>query len=530
MKYILVIFSTIALLTNLLFAQYTNVMISNVQAPNEPSIMINPKNTNQVVAGANIASYYYSTNGGHTWTRGVLTSSLYGVWGDPCIVVDTAENFYFFHLSNPPSGGHWIDRIVCQKSTNGGMSWIDPGTYTYYNPNKDQDKEWACVDRNNNYIYVTWTQFDDYGSYSQLDSSNILFARSTNGSNTWDNVQRINQLGGDCIDESNTVEGAVPCVGPNGEVYVSWSGPKIRNSQYGIFFDKSTDKGQTWLNDDIYVTDQPGGWAFNIPGIFRCNGMPITVCDLSGGPFHGHIYINWSDQRNGTNDTDVWLIKSTNGGQTWGTIKRVNDDPPGKQQFFTWMDIDQTTGYLYFVFYDRRNFSDWKTDVYIARSTDGGETFTNIKISSTPFLPTGQYFFGDYNNISAHNNKVRPIWTRMDNTLKSVWTAIIDTITGIQTISGKIPAQFKLSQNFPNPFNPVTKIRFDIPSNNAVKINLQLIIYDITGREITKLIDGSLNPGSYEVEWNASGYTSGIYVYKLIVGSYSETKKMVMIK
>jgi len=529
MKHILILMSIFVFIINLSFAQYTNIMISNVQGPNEPSIMMNPKNTNQVVAGANIASYYYSTNGGLTWTRGVLTSSLYGVWGDPCIVVDTAENFYFFHLSNPP-GSAWIDRIVCQKSTNGGATWNDPGSYTYHNPNKEQDKEWAYVDRTNNYIYVTWTQFDNYGSSSQLDSSNILFARSTDGGNTWDIAKRINQLGGDCVDDDNTVEGAVPCVGPNGEVYVSWSGPKIRNSQYGIFFDKSTDKGQTWLDNDIYVTDQPGGWAFNIPGIYRCNGMPITVCDLSGGPYHGDIYINWSDQRNGTSDTDVWLIKSTDGGQTWGVIKRVNDDAPGKQQFFTWMDIDQTTGYLYFVFYDRRNYSDWKTDVYIARSTDGGETFTNIEISSTPFLPSGQTFFGDYSNISVHNNKVRPIWTRLDNTLRSVWTAIIDSITGIQLVSNEIPTNFNLRQNFPNPFNPVTKIRFDIPPNNTEKTNIQLVIYDINGREITKLIDGSLNAGSYEVEWNASGYTSGVYVYKLIAGSFSETKKMVMIK
>ncbi|MBC8490443.1 MAG: T9SS type A sorting domain-containing protein [Bacteroidetes bacterium] len=194
------------------------------------------------------------------------------------------------------------------------------------------------------------------------------------------------------------------------------------------------------------------------------------------------------------------------------------------------MDIDQTTGYLYFVFYDRRNYSDWKTDVYIARSTDGGETFTNIEISSTPFLPSGQTFFGDYSNISAHNNKVRPIWTRLDNTLRSVWTAIIDSITGVQLVSNEIPSNFNLSQNFPNPFNPVTRIRFDIPTSNAEKTNIQLVIYDINGREITKLIDGSLNTGSYEVEWDASGYTSGVYVYKFTAGSYSETKKMIMIK
>jgi hypothetical protein len=529
MKYFFLLIYAVVLFSNSLKAQYANVKIGNFSSPREVSIMINPKNTNELVAGSNISYFYYSTNAGLNWTGGTLTSSLYGVWGDPCIVVDTAGVFYYFHLSNPP-GPAWIDRIVCQKSTNGGVSWSDPGTYTFYDPSKEQDKEWAYVDRTNNNIYVTWTQFDNYGSSSQLDSSNILFARSTNSGETWDIAKRINQLGGDCVDEDNTVEGAVPCVGPNGEIYVSWSGPKIRNTQFGIFFDKSTDYGQTWLSNDIYVTDQPGGWAFSIPGISRCNGMPVTICDLSGGPHHGTVYINWSDQRNGVTDTDVWLIKSTDDGQTWGATKRVNNDTAGKQQFFTWMDIDQTTGYLYFVFYDRRNYSNNFTDVYIAKSTDGGETFQNVKVSDSPFFPVGG-FIGDYNNITAHNNNVRPIWTRLHGSSYSIWTAIVDSITSINNTTNNIPSRFYLGQNFPNPFNPTTNIEFDIPMLTHVKI----IIYNVLGKELTTLVNEKLRAGSYEVVWpapagDASGYPSGVYFYKLETEEFTNTKKMVLLK
>jgi hypothetical protein len=87
---------------NILFSQpsYTNVMISSQNQPEEVSICINPKNINQLSAGANIDNYYYSTNGGTTWSAGTLTSS-YSVWGDPAITVDTAGNFYYFHLTNP---------------------------------------------------------------------------------------------------------------------------------------------------------------------------------------------------------------------------------------------------------------------------------------------------------------------------------------------------------------------------------------------------------------------------------------------
>jgi hypothetical protein len=144
-------------------SSYMNVMVSNQGGPNEVTICINPKNLNQIVAGANINNYYYSTNTGFNWTRGTLMSS-YTVWGDPAITVDTSGYFYYFHLTN---ASLFIDRIVCQKSTNGGVSWND-GSYTGYNPPKQQDKAWGCVDWSNsprkNYLYVTWTQFDHYGS------------------------------------------------------------------------------------------------------------------------------------------------------------------------------------------------------------------------------------------------------------------------------------------------------------------------------------------------------------------------------
>lgn len=224
---------------------------------------------------------------------------------------------------------------------------------------------------------------------------------------------------GDCIDSDLTAEkGAVPCVGPNGEVFVAWSN---RNK---IWFDRSTDGGQTWLNSDIFVSDQPGGWDFAIPGIYRANGLPVTTCDLSGGPNHGTIYINWSDQRNGADDTDVWLSKSTDGGFTWSAPVRVNNDNTTRQQFFTWMTIDQATGYLWFVFYDRRNYNDMRTDVFMAVSKDGGATFQNFKVSESPFVPNESIFFGDYTNVTAYNDVVRPIWTRLEGTDLSVWTSL----------------------------------------------------------------------------------------------------------
>jgi len=400
-------------------AQHRNVLIGAENDPEEVSICINPKNPALMVAGANIENYYFSSDSGKTW-RGAKLESAYGVWGDPCIIVDTNNAFYFFHLSNPLSSGSWIDRIVCQKSINNGINWTK-GTYTGLNENKIQDKHWAAIDRKTNNLYVTWTQFDRYESSNRRDSSNIMFSSSEDEGKSWSKPIRINQKAGDCSDDDNTVEGAVPTIGPNSEIYVAWAGPE------GIFFDRSTDHGKTWLKKDVFVSDMPEGWSIKIPGMYRCNGLPITACDISNSQYKGTIYINWADQRNGIDNTDIWLAKSTDNGNTWSKPIRVNDDTTKRQQFLTWMAIDQTNGNLYFVFYDRRRFADERTDIYMARSTDGGKTFTNFKISERPFIPNSATFMGDYTNVSVYNNIIRPIWTSMDRYKRlSVWTAIID--------------------------------------------------------------------------------------------------------
>ena len=511
------IFSLFCAFPLLLVGQYQNVMLGDQFFPEEPSIMINQYNPLQMVAGVNTDTYYYSGDGGLTWTQGTLTST-YGVWGDPCIIVDTNGHFYFFHLSNPASG-NWIDRIVCQKTTDGGVTWND-GSYMGLDGTKAQDKEWGIVDRTNNNIYMTWTQFDDYGSSNPLDSSIIRFSRSIDGGESWMEAIRINQVAGDCIDSGNTVEGAVPAVGPNGEIYVAWAGPE------GLVFTKSLDQGLTWPESNTFITDFPGGWDYAIPGIYRANGLPITICDLSGGPYHGRIYVNWSDQRNGLDDTDVWLVKSDDGGDTWSDDIRVNDDPAGKQQFFTWMDIDQTNGYLYFVFYDRRNQSGNLTDVYMAVSKDGGETFENMEISESPFDPISSVFFGDYTNISAHNGIIRPIWARLEGFSLSVWTAIADSTVSIPSWE-QTDGPLSLEQNYPNPVREYTCFPYKIhrPSN------VSLTLLDLYGRVVATVVDDKFHaPGKYVERFDLAGYqlSPGFYYISLTCDEQTLKRKMIM--
>ena len=482
-------------------AQHINILISDSDAPNEPSILINPKNTNEIVAGANLDNVYISYNSGLTWTEAKLSSS-FGVWGDPVIGVDTAGAFYFFHLSNPASG-NWIDRIVCQKLDSLNGTWSD-GTYTGLNGIKAQDKQWVAVDRNNNNIYLTWTQFDNYGSSNSADSSVIMFSKSIDAGQNWTSAIRINKVAGDCIDSDETTEGAVPAIGPNGEIYVAWAGPE------GLIFDRSTDEGLSWLDEDIFISDQIGGWDFSVPGLNRCNGLPVTVCDLSNGPYRGSIYVNWTDQRNGNSNTDVWLSKSTDRGNIWSSPIKVNDDTSNKHQFFTWLSVDQKTGYLWFVWYDRRNYPDTRTDVYMACSKDGGQTFINFRISESPFISNESIFFGDYTNISAHNNVVRPIWGRMDGSVQSIYTAIIDSSFLGTEQNSIIPNQIDI---YPNPTTDDVTVSYKLHVNTKVDI----VIIDVCGRICGQILSEEQIIGRHICHFNASDYNleKGIYYLQI---------------
>jgi len=500
--------------TTIATAQYTNVMISDQNSPTEPAITINTNDTNILFAGANLNNYYISTDFGYTWNSYQLSSS-YGVWGDPSLAIDNSGSLYFFHLSNASS---WLDRIVCQKSIDNGQTFND-GTFFGLNGNKDQDKEWATIDHANNNIYVLWTQFDSYGSTNALCKTQIMFTKSTDNAQTWSTPIKINQVDGNCEDSDLTVEGAVPAIGPNGEIYTSWSGPN------GIVFNKSTDQGNTWLTNEILVDNMPGGWDFTIPGLDRANGMPITKCDISGGVNNGTIYINWSDQRNGSNDTDIWLKKSTDGGNTWSNLIRVNDDAAGKHQFLSWMDIDQTDGTIYIVFYDRRNYNDNRTDVYLAYSTDGGNTFTNTKISENPFIPNSNTFFGDYTNIVAHNGIIRPIWSRMDGTSTSIWTAIVQKNV-LNAEQFEVSTDFDI-ENYPNPVTDKFILKFTLQKPQLVSLTLS----NILGEKVLHLIDNK--PFSYgkhliTKSFNEMQLPNGIYFYNLTIGNKHISKKVII--
>ncbi|MDP4200231.1 MAG: sialidase family protein [Bacteroidota bacterium] len=490
-------------------AQPVNIRISDpsLRDPEEVSIALNPKNLNQLAAGANINYLFTSSDAGFTWDM-MRMSSQYGFWGDPCLMFDDSGILYYEHLS----GQNWKDpqflwRMVVQRSTDAGRTF-DDGEEIGLAPPTMQDKGWLGLDRSQSKslgtIFESWNEDDKYGSTLPGDSSRIFFAKSSDHGMTWSDRIRVDDTGGDCIDSSNTVEGATTAASPNGAVNIAWS------ARTHIYYDRSTDGGETFGKDRI-IAEQPGGWDFNVPGISRANGFPMMASDLNPqSPYYGRLYIMWSDQRRGV--TDVYFTRSTDNGGTWSKEIRVNDDSSLNHHFFPSMSLDPVTGRIYLVFYDRRNYvggEPWSvpmTDVYLARSTDGGESFTNEKVSGTAFNPVSKIFFGDYIGITAYNRHIYPVWVRMDDSLLSVWTAqIVDTAASatVHSTASSTRDRIWIAGDAIRP-----SLAFALAENEHVAIDL----YDMLGRHVESLISGTYGAGEYRIRFPASVSPGGYLI------------------
>ncbi|OGU78914.1 MAG: hypothetical protein A2W11_08690 [Ignavibacteria bacterium RBG_16_35_7] len=145
---------------------------------------------------------------------------------------------------------------------------------------------------------------------------------------------------------------------------------------------------------------------------------------------------------------------------------------------------------------------------------DANNYYVNMSIQKDT-IP-GSFVNGDLNGPSL----AQQMFTRV--------TISKDSIPiGIKNISTEIPGTYKLLQNYPNPFNPSTTIRFALRE----KSNVLLIVYDISGREIATLINNeTVSPGVKEINFNASGLSSGIYFYTIKAGDFRDTKKMILLK
>lgn len=170
---------------------------------------------------------------------------------------------------------------------------------------------------------------------------------------------------------------------------------------------------------------------------------------------------------------------------------------------------------------DKNNLPVKDAIIYITRGNDYfgyGITDANGKYRINN-IPTGDFILVAHK--LANQSQVKPI-TINENGLDVNF--VMNKLTDNNVVNA--PAEFKLTQNFPNPFNPTTTIKYNIASNN----NVSLKIYNSVGQLVATLVEGMQEAGSYEISFNAENLSSGVYYYRLDAGSFTETKKMSLIK
>jgi hypothetical protein len=256
----------------------------------------------------------------------------------------------------------------------------------------------------------------------------------TSSGKKWSKPIVLSQNPGACTDDEKATGVPVPAVDFDKKIYVAWA---IQNK---IYMDRSFDGGSVWLYNDIPVTDCVGSANMKIPGFEKSNEIPNLVVDRGKGTYKGVIYLAWADKRSGENDANVWFSRSYTYGDQWSTPNKMGTDQGAKHQFQPRMAIDETTGFVYIVYYDRNGYDDNQTDVWLSYTDDSGANFKHSKISETPFVADDNATFGNYISISASNGIIMPVWTRCDDGKTSIWTTVInqqDIITPKPAEKGK---------------------------------------------------------------------------------------------
>ncbi|KUG25136.1 hypothetical protein ASZ90_005047 [hydrocarbon metagenome] len=181
---------------------------------------------------------------------------------------------------------------------------------------------------------------------------------------------------------------------------------------------------------------------------------------------------------------------------------------------------------LYFPFIYRKVKNDSTFIVFNTSSYPNEDNFVTVdhKNASIAVGPVGLYPTGVLSYM---------VWT--DSTENGINLFGVHRYDGLGSVGNneKLENAISLHQNYPNPFNPTTKIKFTIPNvgdENFRPLQTQLIVYDILGREIKTLLNKPMQPGEYEVEFDATGLPSGVYFYRLTSGSFSQTRKMVLLR
>jgi len=549
-KIFLVLFLILIIFNSTSFSQGSGLSIGNNYriypsnvSQTEPFIAKHPTNKNIIFATANTITFqpsffvsegiYFTTNGANSWFGSDTCNgpNILFHQGDPGITIDRFGKFILTRLGRQPFYG-----IYSHFSTDNGNTWSSQKQVT-----RDGESlyERASVvsDVNPNSLYYGRS----YAAWVKLAGNfPVEFSYTDNIELEWSNKISINS-------SNQRSSGADIEVGINGQVYVCYA--IVSNTspfnEVAIGFAKSTNGGINWTvnNNAFEVTGITG--VLPSKSNIRVNGLPRIAVDKSNSFYRGTIYIV-TTQRNrlpAGNDPDIILYKSTDEGINWSQPIRVNQDQfnNGKIQYFPAIDIDEYGG-INILYYDDRTTTSDSVSVFLSRSTDGGSSWTDYKVSDKNFKPIpigglGQGYQGDNIDIVSIENKIFPVW--MDNRTGNyqIWTAPVSFTPISVSDTETFPESFVLEQNYPNPFT--INGNSALGGNSGTTISWQsavgswqtIKLYNSLGEEIDTIVDGYYEAGKHSTFYILnSTLPSGVYFYQLRIGDFVKTKKMILLR
>jgi len=388
----------------------------------EPSIAVNTLNPKQVVAAyQDNAHIAYSTDAGKTWDTASGTAPPdWRVSGDVSVTYDKFGHAILCYMAFDKLGtfNYWAHNdsrngLFVRRSLDGGKTWESqhaPVIQQVTAPGIPfEDKPYIVTDNSSGphsgNLYVGWTRWT-------IEDSQILLSRSTDDGRTWSAPLEITKQRGLPRDDNGAAEGFSGVVGPDSTLYAVWA---MNDS---IVFTYSKDGGVSFSPPQNIIHVAP--IMFHVDAVARANGFPV----IAMAPRNSRLYVTWSDYRNG--EVDVFCSSSADHGRTWSEATRVNSDAvhDGADHFFHWLAVDPANGDVDVVYYDRRDDpGNRRMKVVLARSTDGGKTFTNYAWMNEAFDPAG-VFMGDYTGIAALAGRVYGVWTEKPDTARGRDTII----------------------------------------------------------------------------------------------------------
>ena len=426
------------------------------------------------------------------------------------------------------------------------MKWVQNATLAFFLISVIQLKAqevWNIVD-----LGISDNLVDIYfldNQYGWIIGSSGTLIRTTNGGDDW-SINTIPYQGLSAIQFVNENTGWI--VGSNGLIINSTDGGDTWTGQEG---------GQNYYLDDLHFFNKLEGL---ICGGADAIGDPRMLRTTNSGSDWNEISINiiidprllsiyFIDSTIGWT-TGMWgyYFKTTNAGISWNNM---TPPFPGNKFFYSIYFIDDSIG----ISGGDDNAGTGNYGGIIYRTEDGGKSWKNVFglpystffsiaycVRSKSIYAAGNYGQGYRVGVIYKSTDKGDNWSPVQipdtKTLKAItftenkgwaigYSGILLTATIPSSVNElELTSAFHLFSNYPNPFNPTTKIKFQIPETGITILK----IYDVLGNEVTVLINEEESAGSYEVEFNGTGLPSGIYFYQLKAGNYVATKKMILLK